>query len=139
VKTAVSMKARMLTDLFVRNAKTPGEVSDLGQRGLRLAVHETGRKSWVVRYRHPVSGISRKLTLTPGLSLAAARKVAADAMFSVSQKANRIDVMTAAAEATVLATRNTGRKTDTKYTEHKGRKLRCQSADASVLKRHIYP
>ena len=73
------MKLRNLTDFAVTKAKPKPvayEISDGGQRGLRLAVHPTGQKSWVVRYRHPVSGRSRKMTLQPGLGLAQARKLA---------------------------------------------------------------
>jgi integrase len=59
------------------------EVSDPQQRGLRVAVYPSGRRTFIVRYR--VDGRSKKLTLTAGISLAAARKAAADALFQVSQ------------------------------------------------------
>jgi integrase len=133
------MKARNLTDLFVRNAKEEGEYSDLGQRGLRLAVHKTGRKSWVVRYRHPISGISRKLTLTPGLGLAAARKVAADAMFQVSQGVDPVEQKKADIEAKANAVEGTVQAVGTRFMELQGSKLRSASHYDSVLKRNIYP
>jgi hypothetical protein len=49
----------------------PYEVADAGCPGLRLAVHTSGAKSWVMRFRSPVErnhtgkGKARKLTLLP--------------------------------------------------------------------------
>ena len=56
------------------------EVPDPGQRGLLLVVFPTGRKSFIVRYYF--GGVKRKLTLG-GISLAAARKEAAAALYEV--------------------------------------------------------
>jgi integrase len=59
------------------------EISD-GGSGLYLIVQPvTGRKSWAVRYRF--NGTSQKLTLDAGLSLAAARKAAADALHELER------------------------------------------------------
>jgi integrase len=97
-------KAKTLTPLAVQNAKPRHsngqailtELSDAGCRGLRLVVHPTGHKSWVVRYRH--AGKSRKLTLGPAvaldkgtanpnqvLTLAVARVQAAEAQEKIDQ------------------------------------------------------
>jgi hypothetical protein len=79
--------AKSLTDLKIRNLKprsVPYEVPDSGARGLRVVVYPTGRRSYIVRYRN-AAGRTRKLTLTPGVSLAAARKLAADALLEVAQ------------------------------------------------------
>jgi len=76
--------ARRLTDLAIRNLKakpTRQELPDGGQRGLYLIIHPTGRRSFCCRYQF--NGVSRKLTLKSGLSLADARKAAADAMYMV--------------------------------------------------------
>src|SRR2546426_1023985 len=96
--------AKTLPPLSVQNAKprrrdgnpTLTEISDAGCRALRLVVHPTGHKSWIVRYRH--AGKSRKMTLgaaivmRPGeadppnaLTLAAARKQATDALHRLAQ------------------------------------------------------
>src|SRR5260370_9546216 len=103
-----NMKLRRgLTELQVRNAKPkaePYEISDGHQRGLRLAVQPSGAKSWVVRYRHPVSGTSRKLTLQPGLGIAEARKLTGDAMFQVAQGIDPIDAKREQKQAAVSAT-----------------------------------
>jgi integrase len=79
-------RARRLTDIAVRNLRpgaTRREIPDAQQRGLYVTVHPTGRKTFVVRYRF--AGRSRKLTLQVGITLAAARKEAAAALYQVEQ------------------------------------------------------
>src|SRR5262245_63440858 len=76
-----------LTDITVQNLKPRAvqyEKPDPGARGLRVVVHPTGRKSFIVRYRN-AAGRTRKLTLPAGITLAAARKLAADALLEVAQ------------------------------------------------------
>src|SRR6516162_6521604 len=97
--------AKVLTPLSIQNAKakrrhgTPvlTEISDAGCKGLRLVIHPTGHRSWIVRYRY--GGRTRKLTLgsvlvlrrgetDPGngaLTLPAARKAASDALHRLAQ------------------------------------------------------
>ena len=78
---------KTLTDIAIRNLKPrPAryEVPDLGARGLRVIVFPTGRKSFAVRYRN-TAGRTRKLTLPGGVTLAAARKLTADALLDVAQ------------------------------------------------------
>jgi integrase len=77
---------RPLTDIAIRNLKAGNmrrEIPDPGCRGLYVVVQPSGARSFAVRYR--LGGKSRKLTLPPGISLAAARKLAADAMLEVAQ------------------------------------------------------
>jgi integrase len=50
---------------------------------LYVEVHPSGRKRFTVRYRF--AGKPRKLTLQSGITLAAARKIAADALFQLEQ------------------------------------------------------
>jgi integrase len=136
------MKLRILTDFAVQKAKPKPEgyeMSDGGQRGLRLAVHPTGRKSWVVRYRHPVTGKSRKLTLQPGLGLAQARKLAADAMFAVAQGTDPIDGRRAEKQAAVAATEGTLAAITKQYLDIAASKLRSHDFYKGVLDRHILP
>jgi integrase len=79
-----TMARRGLTALAVENAK-PGaqrrEISD--GRGLFLVVQPSGAKSWAYRYRF--AGRPAKLTFEGPLTLAAARKLAADARHKVEQ------------------------------------------------------
>jgi integrase len=108
-------KAKGLTPIGVQNAKARvrngqpilTEISDTGSKGLRLVVHPTGHKSWIVRYRH--AGKSKKLTLGSAvtldkgqanpmqvLTLAVARIKAAEAQGQIAQ---RIDPRTEKQEA----------------------------------------
>ena len=79
---------RRLTALTVANAKPKNgqrrEIPDAGS-GLYLVVQPSGAKSWAVRYRH--ASRPRKLTLgsTNVLTLAAARRLAADALHELEQ------------------------------------------------------
>jgi integrase len=75
-----------LTDIAIRNLKAgPArrEIPDSGQRGLYVVVQPTGAKVFAVRYRF--AGKPRKLTLQAGISLAAARREAADALYEVEK------------------------------------------------------
>jgi len=81
------MANRTLTDIAIQNLKPRAkryEKPDPGARGLRVVVQPTGRKSFAVRYRN-AAGRARKLTLPAGITLAAARKLAADALLEVAQ------------------------------------------------------
>jgi integrase len=83
--------AKGLTAKQVENIKpraTRVELPDAGCRGLYLVVQPSGARSWAVRYRY--GGTPRKLTLAPEpgappLTLAAARRMAADALHRVEQ------------------------------------------------------
>ena len=78
------MAKRGLTDLAIRNLKpseTRREIPDHG--GLYVVVQPSGKRGYCVRYRF--NGTPRKLTLPSGITLAQARKLCADAMFSVAQ------------------------------------------------------
>jgi integrase len=95
--------AKLLTSLAVAHAKpyrrdgiaVLSEIRDGGCRGLRLVVHPTGHRTWIVRYRF--HGRTRKLTLgaavvaRPGepdppnaLTLANARKRASEALHKLA-------------------------------------------------------
>ena len=80
--------AKRLTDIAVRNLKPQAaryEVRD-ADSPLRVVVQPSGHKSFIVRYRSPLDGKSAKLTLTAGISLAAARKEAADAFYQIEKR-----------------------------------------------------
>jgi integrase len=137
------MKLRkVLTDFAVTKARPKAsgyEISDGGQRGLRLAVQPSGAKSWIVRYRHPATGKSRKLTLQPGLGLAQARKLAADAMFQVAQRVDPIDGRRAEKQAAAAAVEGTLYAVCKQYLDIAASKLRSHDQYERTLKRHILP
>jgi integrase len=133
---------RVLTDFAVTKAKPKPEgyeISDGGQRGLRLVVRPSGVKSWIVRYRHPVTGVSRKLTLQPGISLAAARKLAADAMYQIAQGIDPIDGRRAEKRAAAAAVEGTLHAVAKQYLDLAASKLRSHGFYKGVLERHVLP
>lgn len=72
----------------IRPRATRVELPDAGCRGLYLVVQPSGARSWAVRYRY--GGKPRKLTLepeagAPPLTLAAARRLAADALLRLEK------------------------------------------------------
>jgi len=78
---------KALTDITIANLKPRPvryEVPDSGAHGLRVVVQSSGHKSFAVRYPN-AAGRRRKLTLPAGITLAAARKLAADALLAVAQ------------------------------------------------------
>jgi integrase len=80
------MPSKSLTDVSIRNLKPrPNryEVPDTRSRGLYAVIQPSGKKGFAVRYRF--AGQTRKLTLQPGVTLAAARKLASDAMLDIAQ------------------------------------------------------
>jgi integrase len=80
------LRKRGLTTLAVENAKPGAERSEISDgRGLFLVVQPSGGKSWA--YRHRFNGKPSKLTLGtfPQVSLAAARKLAAEARHKLEQ------------------------------------------------------
>src|SRR5262249_54816233 len=79
--------AKRLTDIAISNLKPQAaryEVRD-AVSPLRVVVQPSGHKSFVVRYRSPLNGKPAKLTLMAGISLAAARKEAADAFYQIEK------------------------------------------------------
>ena len=101
-----------------------------------MAVFPSGKKSFIVRYRF--GGIKRKLTLG-GIGLAAARKVAAAALYEVHEGRDP-----AVAKKTTKAKAATA-KADTvqwvceQYLKREGGKLRSAGDRKRALERLVYP
>jgi integrase len=113
------------------------EIPDPAQRGLYLIVQTSGARSFAVRYRF--AGKPKKLTLQAGISLAAARKATADALFEVSQgrdpsavKARQRDEQRAAAADTFEAVCDNFFRRD-------GARLRSAGDWQRHLKRQVFP
>jgi integrase len=108
------------------------EVSDPQQRGLRVSVYPTGRRTFVVRYRF--AGRPKKLTLQAGISIEQARKLAGDALFEVSQGNDP-----AAKKAAKHSLKDTVEGIAEEFlARHKG-KLRSIGQYERVLRRYILP
>jgi integrase len=100
---------RPLTDIAIANLKPRAvryEVPDAGARGLKVIVQPSGYKSFAVRY-HNAGGRKRKLTLPAGITLAAARKLTADAMLELAQGRDPATAKKAAKRAAAIKTGDT--------------------------------
>jgi integrase len=134
--------AKRLTVKSVENLK-PGpqrlEISD-HSNGLFLVVQPvTGRKSWACRYR--VSGKPAKFTLGswPALSLADARKAAADALHEVARGNDPARAREAAKVEAAEARADTLAAVCASYLKREGGKLRTSNQRERILRRLIYP
>jgi integrase len=129
-----------LTDITIRNLKPKAaryELPDPGARGLYVVVHPSSKKSFVVRYRH--SGQPRKLTLQAGISLAAARKLCADALHEVAQGHDPSAAKKEAKAKTAAAATNTVRAICEEYFKREHGKLRSAADRESSLRRLVFP
>ena len=131
---------KMLTDIAIRNL-TPGpvrrEIPDAGARGLYVVIQPGGAKSFAVRYRY--GGKPRKLTLTGGISLAAARKAASDALYEVEQGRDPSEAKRITKAKAALAKADTVQVICEEYLAREGRKLRTASSREATLKRLVFP
>jgi len=150
--------AKDLTTVAVANAKPRArriEIPDGGAKGLYLIVQPSGARSWALRYR--LGGQPKKLTLgsvltlsdsetqpekptvgTP-LTLAAARKLAADALHQVSTGKDPGQSKKAARLKSEATAANTLKAIAEEYLRREGKKLRSAAWRRRVLERLVYP
>ena len=131
---------KRLTDLAIRNQKAGPirrEIPDSGCPGLYLVVQPTGAKSFALRYRY--GGRTRKLTLSGGLSLKAARKAASDAILDVSQGRDPSAAKRAAKQAQKVAAENTFEAVAEMYLKIEGGRMRSAKWRTHILHRYVYP
>jgi integrase len=125
-----------LTDLKVRNLKPDKskrlEIPDGKQAGLYLVLQPSGKRRFAIRYR--INGHPKKLTLKSGLSLADARRTAADAMYEVEKGSDPRE--TRRKETTK---NDTLRSVCERYLKREGDKLRSIAERESALRRLVYP
>ena len=129
-----------LTDIAIRNLKAGTmrrEIPDSGQRGLYVIVQPTGGKVFAVRYRF--AGKPRKLTLTPGISLAAARREAADALYQVEKGVDPGTTKQRAREEQRAAAADTLEAVCAEFFRREGGKLRTVKSWQRGLARLVYP
>src|SRR5262249_50288274 len=133
--------SRKLTAKTIENLK-PGpqrrEISD-GGSGLYLVLQPSGHRSWALRYRS--TGPPAKLTLGPWprLTLAAARKGAADALHELAQGHDPAAASADAKLKAAAAQANTLAAVAAEYLKREGGKLRTLDQRVSILNRLILP
>lgn len=129
-----------LTDIKIRNLK-PGpkrrEIPDPGARGLYVVVQPSGQKSYAVRYRF--GGRPRKLTLQAGVSLAAARKAAAAALYEVGEGRDPAEAKKVNKAKAAGAAANSLQAICEEYLKREAVKLRTGNQRARILARLVYP
>jgi hypothetical protein len=123
---------KRLTDIGIKNLPTRTkryEVPDPGARGLYVVVHPSGKTSFAVRYRH--ADLPRKLTLQGGVSLAAARKLCADALHDVAQGRDPVESKKAHKAQTAAAAVNTVQFVCEEFLRREGGGLRTRNPDVA--------
>lgn len=131
--------AKGFTDIAIKNL-TPGEtrreIPDPGCAGLYLIVQPSGKKSFAVRYRF--DGTPRKLTL-PGATLAAARKLASDALYDVERGIDPAGAKRETLAKAKVAKADTVQALCENYLRREGGKLRSMKHRQRVLERLVFP
>jgi integrase len=131
--------SRILTAVAVdklRARPSRYEVPDGGQRGLLVVVFPSGKKSFIVRYRFGVR--KRKLTLG-GMSLAAARKAAAAALYEVHEGRDPAVAKKVAQTKAATTQAETVQWCCEQYLKREGYKLRTAHERVRAFERLVYP
>jgi integrase len=132
--------AKGFTDIAIRNLKAGDvrrEIPDPGAAGLYLIIQPSGKKSFAVRYRF--NGKPKKLTLPGGLTLAAARRLASDALYALEKGDDPAAAKRQAqAKGKAIAT-NTVQALCETYLKREAGKLRTGLERRRVLERLVYP
>jgi integrase len=130
-----------LTAKYIENlkpARQRQEISDHAN-GLFLISQPSGVRSFAVRYRY--AGKSIKLTVGkfPAMTLADARKAAADAQHALARGNNPAKARQDAKIKADAAKADTLTAVCEKYLAREGKKLRTLDQRISILKRQVYP
>jgi integrase len=130
--------SRVLTDISIRNLKPGPHRREIpAPHPLYVVVQPSGRKRFALRYRF--GGKPDKLTLPLGISLAAARKLAAEAMYEVSQGRDPKAEGKARVEKAERAKADTLRSIAEAYLARDGKKLRSIDERKRIFERLIFP
>jgi integrase len=133
--------AKKLTAKAIENFR-PGskrrEISD-GGSGLFLVMQPSGHRSWALRYRY--SGRPTKLTLGrwPTLSLAAARKGAADALHDLANGIDPSATRKVAKQKALESEANTVAAICNEFLQRESKRLRTIDQHERILRRLVYP
>jgi integrase len=133
--------AKKLTAKTIENLRPSPqrrEISD-GGSGLFLILQPSGARSWAVRYRH--DGRPAKLTLGPWptLTLAAARKGAADALHDLANGIDPGKARKAAKQKAAESEAHTVAAVCSEFLQREGKRLRTIDQRERTLRRLVYP
>jgi integrase len=130
--------ARALTDVSIRNLRPAAQRREIPDRTplLYLVLQPSGRRRFVLRYR--VHGQSRKVTLAAGLTLAAARKAAADAAVELERGTDPRESRQEAKRKAAEARANTLAAVCAEYLRHDA-ELRTIGDRERLLRGHVLP
>ena len=129
---------RQITDKGVKALKPRAQRYEkpIGN-GLYVVVQPGGRKSYAARYRF--AGKTRKLTLPGGITLAAARRAAADALYKVEQGIDPAVARQRQKQAQRLADADTFAAVADEYFRREGRGLRSVKRRRQTIDRLVLP
>jgi integrase len=133
--------AKRLTDIGIRNLKPEAgrrEISDHAN-GLFLISQSSGARSWAVRYRYASRSVKLTLGKWPAMTLADARKAAADAQHALARGNNPAKAKVDAKIKADAAKADTVANICERYLAFEGKKLRTVDQRRSTLRRLIYP
>src|SRR5262245_48935800 len=131
--------AKALTDIAVQRLK-PGSIRrEIPDRApyLYLIVQPTGRRRFALRYR--IDGRPRKVTLPTGLTLAAARKMAADAALDLDRGIDPRQARREARAKAAAAAADTLQAICEEYLAREGDKLRTRRQRERTLGKYVFP
>ena len=136
--------AKRLTDITIRNLKPDlvrREIPDPGATGLYLVLQPSGVRSFAVRYRFNSKSIKLTVGKFPTMTLADARKAAADAQAALARGANPATTKQTAKVKAMEAQANTVASVCAKYLAREHAKLRISTASQreSIFRRLVYP
>ena len=128
---------RQITDLGIKALKPRPERYEKPIGGnLYVIVHPTGRRTYAVRYR--IAGRPAKLTLQAGISLAAARREAADALYQVERGINPAITKRQRQQQARLAAEDTFAAIAASYFRRQGGQLRSAERQQRTLERLVF-
>jgi integrase len=132
------MATRGLTDIAIRNMKPRAaryEVPDGKARGLYVVCQPSGKKGFAIRFRF--NGATRKLTLASGVTLANARRLAADALHQVELGRDPGAAKREAEQEAQRKAADTLRSVVENFYRRDGARLRTRDAQLATLERHV--
>jgi integrase len=131
--------ARHISDLGVRalRPKSKRYEQSVGNGHLYAVVHPSGRVRYAIRYRF--GGKPAKITLSSGITLAAARKAEGDTMFEVDQGRDPRLARRRQKQQQRLADADTLAAVVAEYFRRESRGLRSAERRRRTLDRHVIP